>query len=195
MTENADDNFDLYRDLASHAAHLNAINRDRLFGVPYYEIWSGALIWTDETNWRTPFEVKSALRIVWAFRTSLMLNNERCCASAACEIDLNHEFCRLMSIIFVIRRVAGIFHAFNHSFDQVFIFVSSAFETRSRSRERNSTGWLPFPAARRAATYIQVAAASSRSEFQRQDVLPLTFKWLRLPAAVNSTGKMPLPRE
>jgi hypothetical protein len=57
-----------------------------------------------------------------------MRGNDRCCASAACEIDLNHEFWRLMSIIFVIRRVAGIFYAFNRPFDQVFIFVSSALE-------------------------------------------------------------------
>jgi hypothetical protein len=36
-----------------------------------------------------------------------MRGNKRGCASAACEIDLNHESWRLMSIIFVIRRVAG----------------------------------------------------------------------------------------
>ena|ERR1700722_13233046 len=77
MTPRTDDSFDLYRELAAHAAHLNGINRPRLLGLPYYEIMSGALIWTDETNWRTPVEVKWALRTLWAFRTSLMLKQPR----------------------------------------------------------------------------------------------------------------------
>jgi hypothetical protein len=41
----------------------------------------------------------------------------------------------------------------------------------------------------------RAAVSHARRTFQRQDAQPLTFKWLRLPAAVNSSGKMPLPRE
>jgi len=38
---------------------------------------SGALVWSDETNSKTPVEVIWALRGLFAYRTSLMLNRPR----------------------------------------------------------------------------------------------------------------------
>src|SRR5688572_13853330 len=70
-------NFDPYRELAKYADHLNGIRRPRWFARPFYEIMSGALIWTDERTRQTPVEVVWALRFLWAYRTSLMLNEPR----------------------------------------------------------------------------------------------------------------------
>jgi hypothetical protein len=74
------DNFDPIRTLEEYAGHLNGICRPRLLGAPYYEIMSGALVWTDETRLlfrRTPVTVIWALRPLWAYRTSLMLDKPR----------------------------------------------------------------------------------------------------------------------
>lgn len=73
------DNFDPYRTLSEYADHLNAIRWPR-FGFPFYDIWSGGLVWTDETRHlirRTPTEVIWALRALWAHRTSLILGEPR----------------------------------------------------------------------------------------------------------------------
>src|SRR5437868_565062 len=71
------ENFDARRWLTEFADHINDIRRRGLFAGPFYEILSGALIWTDEKRWRTPVEVIWALRTLWAYRTSLMLNEPR----------------------------------------------------------------------------------------------------------------------
>src|SRR5688572_22563923 len=78
MTDDRDD-FDPYRTLDEYADHLNRI-RWRRFGFPFYDLMSGGLVWTDETRHllrRTPTEVIWALRALWAYRTSLMLDNPR----------------------------------------------------------------------------------------------------------------------
>ena len=78
MTNNrSNDTFDPFSELTTHAGQLNGIRRRGLFGVPYYEMMSGAVIWTDETNRHTPVEVVWALRMLWAYRTSVMLNKPR----------------------------------------------------------------------------------------------------------------------
>jgi hypothetical protein len=69
--------FDLLRTLAEHAAHLNRICWAEQFTQPFYEIWSGALVWRDETNSQTPVEVIWALRPIWKYRTSIILNEPR----------------------------------------------------------------------------------------------------------------------
>jgi hypothetical protein len=73
------DNFDPYRTLDEYADHLNRIRWPR-FGLPFYDLMSGGLVWTDETRHlfeRTPTETIWALRALWAYRTSLMLGNPR----------------------------------------------------------------------------------------------------------------------
>ena len=69
--------FDPFRVLTEHAEHLNGIRRPKLFSKPFYEIMSGALVWRDERTAQTPVEAIWALRLIWAYRTSLMLNNPR----------------------------------------------------------------------------------------------------------------------
>jgi hypothetical protein len=69
-----------YRWLSDYSEHLNRINRPRWFGWAFYDMLSGALVWTDECKrWRqrTPVEVVWALRSLWAYRTSLMLDEPR----------------------------------------------------------------------------------------------------------------------
>lgn len=63
--------------LAEHADHLNRIHWPRPFGKPFYELMSGAVVWRDETNAQTPGEVIGALRFIWGYRTSLMLDEPR----------------------------------------------------------------------------------------------------------------------
>jgi hypothetical protein len=72
-----DDHCDPVRRLTDHAEHLNAICSPALSPKIAYEIMSGALIWSDETNRDTPVEVIGALRFIFAYRTSLMLNKPR----------------------------------------------------------------------------------------------------------------------
>jgi hypothetical protein len=75
----SDDNryFDPVQTLTVYAEHLNAICSPRWLPKVFYEIMSGALIWSDETNKKTPVEVIWALRFIVAYRTSLMLNKPR----------------------------------------------------------------------------------------------------------------------
>jgi hypothetical protein len=75
----SDDNrhFDPVQTLTDHAEHLNAICSPAWWPKVFYEIMSGGLIWSDETNRQTPVEVIWALRILVAYRTSLMLNHPR----------------------------------------------------------------------------------------------------------------------
>src|SRR5678816_1546055 len=78
VTIEHDEPFDPYPWLTDYAAHLNGISRRRWFGVAFYDLASGAVVWTDETRRRrTPTEVIWALRSLWAYRTSLMLERPR----------------------------------------------------------------------------------------------------------------------
>ena len=74
------DSFDPYRALVrEYADYLNGI-RWRRFGFPFYDIMSGAVVWTDETRHlfrRTPTDVIDVLRFLWAYRTSLMFGEPR----------------------------------------------------------------------------------------------------------------------
>ena len=72
-----DRHFDPVQTLTDHAEHLNAICSPAWWPKVFYEIMSGALIWSDETNRKTPVEVIWALRWIVAYRTSLMLNEPR----------------------------------------------------------------------------------------------------------------------
>jgi hypothetical protein len=72
-----DRHFDPVRSLTDHAKHLNAICSPAWWPKVFYEIMSGALVWSDETNTKTPVEVIWALRFIVAYRTSLMLNKPR----------------------------------------------------------------------------------------------------------------------
>jgi hypothetical protein len=69
--------FDPVQMLTDHAEHLNAICSPASWPKVFYDIMSGALIWSDETNSKTPVEVIWALRFIVAYRTSLMLNKPR----------------------------------------------------------------------------------------------------------------------
>lgn len=71
------EHFDPIRSLTDHAEHLNIICSPAWWPKVFYEIMSGAVIWSDETNSKTPVEVIWALRSIMAFRTSLMLNKPR----------------------------------------------------------------------------------------------------------------------
>ena len=63
--------------LIDYADHLNAICTPGFRPKVFYELMSGALVWSDETNEETPIEVIWALRFLWACRTALMLNKAR----------------------------------------------------------------------------------------------------------------------
>jgi hypothetical protein len=60
--------------LTLHAAHLNAIDTPNPNAAPFYELMSGALIWSDETTRETSVYVIWALRSLFAYRTQLMLS-------------------------------------------------------------------------------------------------------------------------
>ncbi|MCI0638605.1 MAG: hypothetical protein L0Y72_07465 [Gemmataceae bacterium] len=66
--------FDPVQTLTDHAGHLNAICSPGWWPKVFYEFMSGALIWSDETNSKTPVELIWALQLIRAYRTSLMLN-------------------------------------------------------------------------------------------------------------------------
>jgi len=68
---------DFFRTLADHAAHLNAINAPADSPKVRYEFMSGGLVWSDETNDQTTIEAIWALRLIVAYRTSLMLEEPR----------------------------------------------------------------------------------------------------------------------
>src|SRR6516165_9482015 len=69
--------FDPVQTLTDYAEQLNAIRSPGWWPKVSYEILSGALIWSDETNRNLPVEVIWALRFIVAYRTSLMLNKPR----------------------------------------------------------------------------------------------------------------------
>lgn len=70
-------NFGPLHVLTEHAAHLNGITVPDSTQPPFYELMSGALVWRDETREDTPTEVIWALRLVCAYRTSLMRGQPR----------------------------------------------------------------------------------------------------------------------
>jgi hypothetical protein len=72
-----DRSFDPFQTLADHAAQLNALSSPGEGPKVSYEVMSGALIWSDETDGKTPIELIWALRYLVAYRTSLMLNRPR----------------------------------------------------------------------------------------------------------------------
>jgi hypothetical protein len=63
--------------LRDYADHLNSIRRPKVFRKVFYELMSGGLVWTDETQPSTPWEVTNALRLIVAYRTSLLLGEPR----------------------------------------------------------------------------------------------------------------------
>jgi hypothetical protein len=69
--------FDPFQILTDYAEHLNGICSPERGVQGCYEIMSGALVWSDERNEKTPVEVIWALRAIWGYRTSLMLNEPR----------------------------------------------------------------------------------------------------------------------
>lgn len=47
------------------------------FAGPVYDCMSGALVWYDEKPLRSPFSLHSALRMLWNYRTGLMIGEHR----------------------------------------------------------------------------------------------------------------------
>jgi hypothetical protein len=77
MVAREDSTIDPLRGLVENAAHLDSIcDRDPNM-EPFYDLMSGALVWPDETRPDTPTKVVWALRMLWAYWTSLMLNAPR----------------------------------------------------------------------------------------------------------------------
>lgn len=62
--------------LKSHAEHLNSLCIPTPNASPDYHLLADAIIWPDETNGKTPTEVREALRQLWHYRTHVMLTNE-----------------------------------------------------------------------------------------------------------------------
>lgn len=87
MTDD-DRRFDPVRTLTAYAEQLNAICSPGWQPNVFYEIMSGALIWSDETNRNLPAEVIWSLRFVVAYRTSLMLNEPREELKPMCDLGL-----------------------------------------------------------------------------------------------------------
>lgn len=56
-----------------HANHLNGICEPARTPKVFYDMFSGGLVWSDETCDDTPFEMINALRFLFAYRTGLML--------------------------------------------------------------------------------------------------------------------------
>lgn len=69
--------YDVLYQFEQYAVHLNDLNIPGNCEEVFYEIMSGALVWRDETSQGTPVEVVWALRTLWAYRTSLMLDEPR----------------------------------------------------------------------------------------------------------------------
>lgn len=70
-----DTKYDSLHQLTTHAQHLNSIDTADPDATPKYELMSGALIWSDETNSETPVYVIWALRQLFAYRTRLMIDD------------------------------------------------------------------------------------------------------------------------
>jgi hypothetical protein len=62
--------------LRDWAAHLDAITQQHET-QPFRDLLADGLIWRDETITTTPFEVISALRFVWHYRTGLIIGEQR----------------------------------------------------------------------------------------------------------------------
>lgn len=62
--------------LRDWAAHLDTITEQRVT-QPFRDILADGLIWRDETIETTPFEVILALRLVWHYRTGLIIGEQR----------------------------------------------------------------------------------------------------------------------
>jgi len=77
MNSSDDDYSDPITALREYAAHLNCIRKPKLFKKVFYELMSGGLVWTDETRPGTPWEVTNSLRLIVAYRTSLMIDEPR----------------------------------------------------------------------------------------------------------------------
>jgi hypothetical protein len=58
------------------AAHLDEISEQRVT-EPFRDLMADGLIWRDETVEATPSEVISALRLVWHYRTGLIIGEQR----------------------------------------------------------------------------------------------------------------------
>jgi hypothetical protein len=69
--------FDPAAALRGYSRQMNAICSPARAPKVHYELLSGALIWSDEINKQLPFEVISALRCLFAYRTSVMLEQPR----------------------------------------------------------------------------------------------------------------------
>ena len=70
-----DTKYDSLHQLTTYAQHLNSIDAANPFATAKYEVMSGALIWSDETNSDTPVYVIWALRQLFAYRTRLMIDD------------------------------------------------------------------------------------------------------------------------
>jgi hypothetical protein len=58
--------------LRNHAKRLDAISQPSFAATPFYEVMSGALVWSDEKIDDVPTEVIWALRPLFAFRSSMI---------------------------------------------------------------------------------------------------------------------------
>lgn len=70
-------NFDPWQTLAAYAERLNATKSPATDATVFYETMSGALVWSDEMDDRTPVRLIWALRFLVAYRMSLMLSKPR----------------------------------------------------------------------------------------------------------------------
>jgi hypothetical protein len=75
--ESDDAPFDPYCILTKHAAHLNTLQTPAPDAKVFYELMSGALVWSDETTDDTPTKLFDALRMLWAYRISLILGDPK----------------------------------------------------------------------------------------------------------------------
>jgi hypothetical protein len=69
--------FDPSHVLNANAEHLNAINAPQASPTIFYDMLSGGLVWSDETDKSTPTKVIWALRPIFAYRTGLILDRPR----------------------------------------------------------------------------------------------------------------------
>ena len=67
------DKFDPVAALTDSALHLNSIARPKWFARPFFDLLAGAIVWSDETNRKTPTHTIWALRFITAYRTGLMI--------------------------------------------------------------------------------------------------------------------------
>ncbi|MCA9077911.1 MAG: hypothetical protein KDA93_22980 [Planctomycetaceae bacterium] len=68
--------FDIDETLGEYADHLNAIDEPDDNPKAFYDVMSGAVVWSDELREDTPINVVWALRPIFAHRTSLMVGGQ-----------------------------------------------------------------------------------------------------------------------